>query len=93
MKRFPDDLQKTTHHYISVGGQSSRTAAEVIECVGEVAGSKEFNEIFEIAFANKKYTTDFLVAEAVKLGVDNETLNSCIENPDIKTQVQDEMNI
>ncbi len=93
MKRFPNELQKTTNHYISVWGQNSRTAAEIIECVGEVAGSKEFNEIFEIAFESKKYTADFLIEEAGKLWVNTEALNNCIENPDIKTQVQDEMNI
>lgn len=45
LAEFPTQLNKASSNYIGVGGASTQTAAEILECSGKLGGADAFNAI------------------------------------------------
>ncbi len=91
LESYPETLAKASNHYISVWGEPSRQAAEMLECVGEAAGADAFNQVFDALFAAKKYDEDFVKEEAQKAWVSAWQIDSCMEVGDTAAKVKTEM--
>ena len=88
MDSIGSDLNKTSSHYIGVGGQASQTAAEILECVAMVGSVDAYNSGLSDALVSGINSREALVTHAIQQGVDEASLNNCIDNGDSKPTVE-----
>jgi protein-disulfide isomerase len=92
MDDIGEDLNKTSSHFIGVGGQASQTAAEVLECIASIGWSDLYNSGLSQALSSGDNSKATLVANAVAGGVNETDLNACIDNGDSKETVERKFN-
>lgn len=82
MEAIGSNLNKTSSHFIGVGGAASQAAAEVLECIASVSGADMYNSILSATLLSWDNAQDTLVELAGEGGIDTDQLNACIENGD-----------
>jgi protein-disulfide isomerase len=87
MDSIGDNLNKTSSHFIGVGGQASQVAAETLECIASVGSSDLYNSGLSEALISGDNTKATLIANAVIGGINEVELNACIDNNDSKETV------
>lgn len=68
-------------------------AAMASQCVGTLGGEESFWNFSDKLYANQdRLSSEFYLASALGLGVDEASYNTCIANPVLKKQIMDEFN-
>ncbi|MFA5917231.1 MAG: thioredoxin domain-containing protein [Candidatus Gracilibacteria bacterium] len=89
-KTYGDKVNKYFNSFPLEFHKNAMPAARVIECAGEQKGALAFYKLIETAYKNEKSDQDFLVAEAVKLGVNKTTLEKCVTDGKFDTKITEQ---
>lgn len=69
--------------------KSAELAALISECVLRTEGNDKFWEYADLIFQNQSLiNSEYLLTEAVKLGLSEEDLNACAANPNLAAQIE-----
>ena len=74
---YPSYVNKTSHHFIGVGGQKSQLWAELIECVWKVAGSDVYNAVLSETLISGDTTETDILNHAEWQWVERDSVQSC----------------
>lgn len=96
-EKYWNDLNIIYNHYPLSFHNNAIIAAEILECSANQKWSEAFYKLIEISFEKLNSNKEFLINESVKLWVNKDELNKCIENSlfeeKINTQMQKWENI
>ncbi len=91
MTKYGEKINKIFNHFPLDFHQNAQVWAEILECVGEISWSDSFYALAKESYTKENSTQSFLVDEAVKLGVEKEKLNSCLESHKYAEKVKNQM--
>ena len=60
------DLNKTSSHFIGVGGQASQDAAEILECAASIGGAQVYNTLLSETLTSGDNTKATIIANAIE---------------------------
>ena len=92
LEAIGSDLNKTSSHFIGVGGQASQDAAEALECIASVGSADAYNSGLSEALISGDNSVATLIANATASWVNETLLNACIDNGDSKATVERKFN-
>lgn len=90
MEKFPGEVNSISRHYI-IHGQTALELSAAMECIAELKPDVYYN-VFEKAFEAYPVDMDTLKNIATGLGVNSNSLNTCIDEGRYLQSVQDMMN-
>lgn len=83
-ENIPEWFNHSLFNFIGVGGASTQTAAEVLECIASVWGSEAYTSVFNSSLLEEKNSTNDLLEFANAEGVNTNEVQSCIDNGESK---------
>ncbi|MDD3646554.1 MAG: thioredoxin domain-containing protein [Candidatus Gracilibacteria bacterium] len=87
-EKYGDKLNVIFNHFPLDFHANAMPAAQILECTGEQLGSEAFYAMIEKSFKENNSDADFLVKEAVNLGADKSSLESCLDSDKYKEKIQ-----
>lgn len=84
IKAYPNSVNKTSHHFIGVGGQKSQIWAELLECIGKQAGSDIYNRVLSQTLTSKDSSETAILNFAQAEWVDRDSVKSCFDAGETK---------
>lgn len=90
-EKYWNNLNIIYNHFPLYFHSNALTAAEILECSAIQKWSDSFYKLIEIAFENKNSNKEFLIDESVKLWVNKDELNKCIENSKFEEKINTQM--
>ena len=96
LKQLVDESNGTLawefRHFPLPSHKNAETAARAAECVGRLAGNEAFWSFLDFAFQNQRLlTAKFYEDTAGALGVSEDALFECTENPDIHESIANDV--
>lgn len=88
LEEFPEDLNKTSSHFIGVGGAASQAAAEIMECIAQDAGARSFSSVLSASLSSGQNSKDYLLGLADEYNFNADAVQTCFENGDSKETVE-----
>jgi len=93
-EKYGDKINIMFQHFpLTQIHKNAQKWAEILECVWEEKWTDIFYSLMKLAFSEQNSTEDFLVKEAVKLWINELSLNSCITKGDYTDKVTLQMSM
>jgi len=93
LEKFPETLNKNTVNYIGVWGQSTQIAAEALECIASFWWADAYNNAMKNTLLSGDSSRSAIIALGTESGIDSSSLESCIDNGDVKDLVASKFDI
>lgn len=87
-----DSLNHTYVNYIGVGGEATQTAAEVLECIGDVAWASVYDSVFNKSLISEENTPEALISFAAENWADVTQIQTCIDEDRVSSIVASKFN-
>jgi len=89
LEKFPESVNKDTVNFIGVGWANTQNAAEALECIASLGWSQAYNTAMKGTLLSWDSSVSAITALGVEAGVPSTSIESCIENGDVKDLVAD----
>lgn len=86
-KKYGDKLNQVFQSFPLGFHKNALPGAEAIECLGKQKGGKAYYSLIKTSFKEENSKLSFLIDEAVKLGADKASLETCIENKTFSAKI------
>lgn len=90
-EKYWNNLNIIYNHFPLYFHNNALPAAEILECSASQKWSDLFYKLIEIAFENMNSNKEFLIDEAIKLWVNKDELNKCIESSKFEEKINTQM--
>jgi len=87
-----DSLNHSYVNYIGVGGEATQTAAEVLECIGDVAWVSVYDSVFNQSLVSEENTPEALLGFATENWADATQIQTCIDEDRVADAVAAKFN-
>ncbi|MDD3302488.1 MAG: thioredoxin domain-containing protein [Candidatus Gracilibacteria bacterium] len=88
---YGDKVNKYFNSFPLEFHQNAMDGARIVECLGEQKGSDAYYSLIEKAYKDEKSAKDYLIAEAIKLGANKETLEKCVTDGKFDTKIKQQL--
>jgi protein-disulfide isomerase len=87
-KKYWTKLSYSLQHFPLWFHSNALSASEALECIAKQKWEKSYFELEDIIFRAKNSNLDFITEKAVKLWVNKEILEKCIENKEFIKKIE-----
>lgn len=87
-----DSLNHSYVNYIGVGGAATQTAAEVLECIWDVAWASVYSTVFNQSLVSEENTPEALLGFATENWADTAQIQTCIDEDRVSDAVATKFN-